>query len=235
MKRGQRTEKAERTRERIMEAALTLFTKKGFEETTMRDIAAESSLAVGAAYYHFKNKDELVFAFYAATHTESETQIEQILAEKKKFADRLEAVLRFKLDQLTPYKQFIGVLAHKALDLSHPFSPFSHAAAPYRAQAVGILERIITESQVKVSKLLQPHLATLLWVYQLGITLYWIQDVSPRREKTDALIQQSLKLVTALIRIGNLPLMGPVHKPLVRVLNTIGELPRAARSERIAR
>ncbi len=220
MKKGQRTEKADLTRERIMQSALRLFTEKGYKETTMRDIAARSSLAVGAAYYHFRTKDELVFAFYAATHEEAEEQIERILVEKKKFADRVEAVLRFKLDQLGPYKRFIGVLAHKAVEVSHPFSPFSHAAAPYRKQAVGIFQRIIEKSGVRVSRVLQPHLATLLWVYQLGITLFWIQDRSPQQKKTDVLIRQSLKLVTALVRIGNLPLMGPVHKPLAMILDT---------------
>ena len=38
------TSKAEETRERIVDAALRLFREKGFDETTMRDVAAAAEL-----------------------------------------------------------------------------------------------------------------------------------------------------------------------------------------------
>ena len=63
--------KAEGTRERIVDAALELFREKGFDETTMRDIAAAAGVATGAAYYYFRSKEELVMAFYARTAQEA--------------------------------------------------------------------------------------------------------------------------------------------------------------------
>src|SRR5207237_4793311 len=56
------TTKAEETRERILDAALRLFRKRGFDQTTMRDIAAEAEVATGAAYYYFSSKEEMVIA-----------------------------------------------------------------------------------------------------------------------------------------------------------------------------
>ena len=44
------TPRAEDTRRRIYESALDLFREKGFEQTTMRDIAAKARVALGAAY-----------------------------------------------------------------------------------------------------------------------------------------------------------------------------------------
>ncbi|MFN9457465.1 MAG: TetR family transcriptional regulator [Acidobacteriota bacterium] len=43
--------RSEQTRRRIYEAALAAFREKGFEETTMRAIAARAGVATGAAYY----------------------------------------------------------------------------------------------------------------------------------------------------------------------------------------
>ena len=44
--------------ERIVDAALQLFRDRGFDQTTMRDIAAEADVATGAAYYYFRSKED---------------------------------------------------------------------------------------------------------------------------------------------------------------------------------
>src|SRR6059036_423408 len=54
----------ERTRELIFERALELFRVRGFEETTMRDIARAAKVATGAAYYYFPSKEAIVSAYY---------------------------------------------------------------------------------------------------------------------------------------------------------------------------
>ncbi len=49
----------ERRRQQIMVAAKKVFTAKGFNKTTMEDIAKEAELSPGTLYLYFKNKDEL--------------------------------------------------------------------------------------------------------------------------------------------------------------------------------
>lgn len=48
------------TRKKIMEAALKLFSEKGYKATTMRDIAAEVGIRQGGIYNHFKGKEEIL-------------------------------------------------------------------------------------------------------------------------------------------------------------------------------
>jgi len=57
------TPRAEDTRRKIYESALSLFREKGFKQTTMRDIAAKAGVALGGAYYYFSTKDAIVLAF----------------------------------------------------------------------------------------------------------------------------------------------------------------------------
>ena len=46
------TPKAKVTGTKILDAALDLFRTKGFDNTTMRDVAATAGVANGAAYYY---------------------------------------------------------------------------------------------------------------------------------------------------------------------------------------
>ena len=55
---------SEETRRHILDTSLALFREKGFEATTMRDIAGGSGLSLGSAYYYFKSKEAIVAAYY---------------------------------------------------------------------------------------------------------------------------------------------------------------------------
>ena len=53
-----------KTKEIIVQTALKLFLSKGFNETSMNEIAGEIGISKPAIYHHFKNKDELVQAIF---------------------------------------------------------------------------------------------------------------------------------------------------------------------------
>jgi len=55
----------ERTRARILEAALRLFQEKGIAETSMSDIERAAGVSKGALYFHFDSKEALVLAALA--------------------------------------------------------------------------------------------------------------------------------------------------------------------------
>jgi AcrR family transcriptional regulator len=55
---------SERTEEAILQIALELFRSRGFDVTTMRDIARAAKVATGAAYYYFPSKEAIVSAYY---------------------------------------------------------------------------------------------------------------------------------------------------------------------------
>jgi AcrR family transcriptional regulator len=56
-------------KDRIIKAAFKIFTKKGYHETTMEDIAKEVGVSKGAIYQYFKNKKELLNEIVLSYHT----------------------------------------------------------------------------------------------------------------------------------------------------------------------
>lgn len=53
------------TENRILEKAMSLFIEKGYEQTTLQDIADAIGMTRGAIYHHFKDKAEMVDAVMA--------------------------------------------------------------------------------------------------------------------------------------------------------------------------
>lgn len=50
------------TKERIVDAAYRALVKRGYHETSMKDIAAEAGVAPGLAHYYFQTKEDLLVA-----------------------------------------------------------------------------------------------------------------------------------------------------------------------------
>ena len=59
-------EEALQTKKQIMDAAVTLFSSKGDEKTSLSDVARAAGVTRGAIYWHFENKGELLIELLQA-------------------------------------------------------------------------------------------------------------------------------------------------------------------------
>ncbi|WP_054813456.1 TetR/AcrR family transcriptional regulator [Nocardia arizonensis] len=66
-------EHLERRRRQILDAARLCFARKGFHETSMQDVFAESGMSAGAVYRYFKSKDDIIAALATRTMVEVRT------------------------------------------------------------------------------------------------------------------------------------------------------------------
>ncbi|HYX53072.1 MAG TPA: TetR family transcriptional regulator [Candidatus Limnocylindrales bacterium] len=215
------TLRAEDTRRRIYEAAMELFREKGFEQTTMRDIAAKAGVALGGAYYYFASKDAIVLAFYHEMQEGSHQEILDALAGHKKLKDRIRVVLERRFELLEPNRKFCNALFKHAPDSSDPLSPFSEETRAIRERAFEHMLWAVEGGEVNVPSDLAPHLPRLLWMYQMGLILFWLYDRSTDQKRTQKLMEKSLTLLVGLLKISSLPLTKPLRKMVLELLETV--------------
>ena len=216
------TSKSDATRARIFHAAMDLFRRQGFDATTMREIAAAADVAGGAAYYYFDSKDAIVLAFYDQARQEMEPLLEQALATGKDLRRRLLALLHVKFAYFAPNRSLLGTLSAYT-NPEHPLSPFSEATREIREKDIAFFERALEGGRVRIPEDLRPQLPRLLWMYQMGLILFWIYDRSPEQRRTQVLVDKSLVLVVRLIRLSSFPLLSPLRRTVVELLRGVAE------------
>jgi AcrR family transcriptional regulator len=229
-----KTAKGEQTRTLILETAVELFLERGYEETTMRAIAERAGVALGSAYYYFRSKEQLIQAFYSRTHQEHVAESGEALRTERTLRDRLLGVMQAKLRTIEPYHRFSGVLFRTAADPESPLHPFSPESLPAREEATELFAEVVRGAEDRrLPGDLEAELPDLLWMYHMGIILFWIHDRSPGRVRTWTLMERTVDLVSRLIAISAFPLMGPIRKSVLRLLADLrapvpGEAPAPA-------
>jgi len=82
------------TRQQILSATLTLFSSKGYFNTSVRDISRESGVSIGSIYHHFKDKEAIASAMYNNLIDQMVNELEQIKISHKNSHDRCRAVIK---------------------------------------------------------------------------------------------------------------------------------------------
>jgi AcrR family transcriptional regulator len=89
---GKREQHKQQTRSAILEAAMRLFTEKGYERTSITDLAREAGIGKGTIYSYFRTKSEIFLAFCEEQLEAVRTAIVQTELSSMSLLDRLIAV-----------------------------------------------------------------------------------------------------------------------------------------------
>jgi AcrR family transcriptional regulator len=215
------TLKAEETGLRILEAALELFRQEGFDSTTMRDIARKAEVATGAAYYYYPSKDAIVLEFYRRSGEQMQSKIAAALEPQTTLESRLRELIRVKLDHFAPNRSVLRALLRNGADPQHPLSPFSSETKQIRDADIAWFGRILTDCGTRIPRDLEPHLPGTLWLFQMGVILFWVIDDSPAQVRTTKLLETASRNVASLIKVSGLPFMRPLRKTALQLIEIV--------------
>ncbi len=84
---------SERTRRRIIQAAAELFVRKGFNGTSIADLAESVELTKGAIYHHFESKDAIFFAVVNMVRHDWNRAVVRDVVKADNALDRISALL----------------------------------------------------------------------------------------------------------------------------------------------
>lgn len=82
---------------RILVAGAKLFCRKGYNRTTVRDLAAEVGILSGSIFHHFKNKDEILFGVMAEVVNALTEALKGALAQAHTPMDKVRALIHTEL------------------------------------------------------------------------------------------------------------------------------------------
>lgn len=191
-----------------MNTALRLFRERGYEATTMRTVAGEAGLSVGNAYYYYPSKQHLVQEYYDRAQELHDAAARPVLDRETDFEARLHGVLRARVDTMQADKHFAVGFFRFAADPQSPLSPFSPESAHARELSIALYAEAVRGAPgVKMPPELRDALPELLWLYQMGVVLYWVHDASPNSAKTYALVDQTVPLVVKLVGLARYRLL----------------------------
>ncbi|MCA9987942.1 MAG: TetR/AcrR family transcriptional regulator [Anaerolineales bacterium] len=111
----------EKTRGRILDAALNVFARKGYYEAKLDEIVDESHTSKGSIYFHFPNKERLFLALVDQFADLLERRVTESIQDKEMGMARVRVALVTVLDTFARYRRPAKILLVQAVGLGQPF------------------------------------------------------------------------------------------------------------------
>jgi AcrR family transcriptional regulator len=172
-------------RERLYATAMQLIAGRGYEATTLRDIAKEAGVSVGLLYRYFPSKQAVIIALYDELSSEYARHTAQMPAGR--WRERFMFALKASLDVLKPHH--VALRALTPVLVGDPDEGiFSASTAFSRLRVQQVFERAVKESSDAPKGHVAEALGRLLYLVHLAVLLWWLLDKSPKQRATDRLI-----------------------------------------------
>lgn len=203
-------------RDRLYSTAIRLIAQRGYEATTLRDIAREADVSVGLLYRYFPSKQAVVVALYDELSAEFATRAAGIA--HGKWRDRFMFALRASLDVLEPHRTTLEALIPVLIG-DPDDGVFAARTAFSRERVQAVFEQAITGSTDAPKQPLGEALGRLLYLVHLAVLLWWLLDKTPKQRATAALVALTEHMLPSAALTLRLP-------PIRRFVLTMDELIR---------
>ncbi|WP_437729705.1 TetR family transcriptional regulator [Sorangium sp. So ce1335] len=104
-------DEAAATREQILDAALRVFSQKGYSAATLQDVAAEAGLTRGAVYWHFQGKAELYTALVGERFAKASEVLAEALSPRYAPLEAIERLLTRSLEVVEEDAEYRAVVS----------------------------------------------------------------------------------------------------------------------------
>jgi AcrR family transcriptional regulator len=179
-------------RERLYDIAMRLIAERGYEATTLRDIAKEADVSVGLLYRYFPSKQAVVLALYDRLSAEYARQAEKMPAGK--WRDRFLFALSTSLDVLKPHKMALRALT-PVLVGDPEEGIFAASTAFSRLRVQGVFEEAVTQAADAPKPPLAAAVGRLLYLIHLAVLLWWLLDKTAGQRATASLVSLTRRLL----------------------------------------
>lgn len=189
-------------RHQLYETAIQLIAMRGYEATTLRDVAQSAGVSVGLLYKYFPSKRALVLSLYDELSGEYAHRGAEM--ESGKWRTRFLFALQTSLNVLQPYRETLITLI-PVLVGSRDEGLFSASTAFSRIRVQGVFRDAVVGASDAPSPKVAESLGRLLYMLHLNIILLWLLDKTSRQRATAAavvLLQKSLASLSLALHLA---------------------------------
>ena len=132
----------------ILDAAERLFGNRGFEGTSVRDIAQEAGVNLAMISYYFGSKEKLLEALFAARISASRLVLEHLLGNKVMDPiSKIELLVDSIVDRMIDHHAFYRIMLRAQLDRDN--ASISHIIGDMKLKNHELVTKLIQEGQRK--------------------------------------------------------------------------------------
>lgn len=188
-------------RERLYATAMQLIATRGYEGTTLRDVAREAGVSVGLLYRYFPSKQAVVIALYDELSSAYARQAAEM--PPGRWRDRFIFALTTSLEVLEPHR--VALRALTPVLVGDPEEGIFSATTTFsRLRVQQVFEHAVVGSSDAPKQPLAGALGRLLYLAHLAVLLWWLLDKSAHQRASAALVtltQQLLPSVALTLRV----------------------------------
>ena len=195
-----RTVQGEATRQRLFRAAVDLMDERGFEATTLREIAGRAGVSHALIYKYFPSKPAVVMALYDSL---TRAFIDGVRLPRARWRTRSMAAIRGSLLALEPHRKALQGATSLLIGTGEQ-SLFSRGTSASRIHITGVFVDSVEGATDAPKGRRAAALGRLLYLAHLGLILTWLLDRSSGQRATAALIkltETALPLLAAGLKL----------------------------------
>jgi AcrR family transcriptional regulator len=182
-------------RDRLYATALRLIAERGYEATTLRDIATDAGVSVGLLYRYFPSKQAVILALYDDLSAEFARQAADM--PPGRWRDRFLFGLQVSLRVLEPNR--VALRALIPVLIGDPEEGiFAASTAFSRLRVQGAFERAVTQATDAPRSPLAEALGRLLYMIHLAVLLWWLLDRTAGQRATRALVSLAHQILPSI-------------------------------------
>ena len=152
----QREERSERSRRHVLDAALDLFSHRGYRATTVRDIADEAKVSTGNVYHHFPDKESifrtLLDEFWAITETKRYPFTRALVSGR--FPEDIESLGLAARDSVREFRQYIALIYVDVIEFDG-----THIRKFYGTMGQRLAAQIGEEAVARIGERVRPNVS----------------------------------------------------------------------------
>jgi AcrR family transcriptional regulator len=210
------TPKSQMTREKIVAAALSLFESKGYDESTMRDIAKEADVSLGLTYRYFNRKEELVLALYEQLAQQAFDKVQNM--PKGPISERFPKAVSLSLETLSQHRGTLGALFSAGLSTTSSLAVLGEGTIDVREKMLSMFRLVLTGSTDAPKGKKIEQLTSIMYAVHLLTVLFWTQDRTEGQIQAKRLVALYPKAIKWGLPLLRLPIVTSLLKELSEII-----------------